>query len=132
MAIFAFKTYCEKKNLSEIFFSENIVGTGHIAEDYIAGHTMIESMKTGDIVYLSIAKPGYDITVSGIGIITNNKIEREHLPIARNVKWFFLGEFKIDAPDDGNSHTRISTVTEEFSPDVQLKIIEHITIVDER
>lgn len=127
MAIFAFGAQYGRKCMVQSFFANKVVGTGWNDEDDIAGHTMIKSMKTGDIVYLKRASPGSAITVLGIGIIIDNNFrsEKDLIELGRNVLWLSTDQFTIDCPVE-KLNVRYNTVFEEFNPDVQLKIIEKL------
>lgn len=128
MAIYGIGAYFDgERDVSGDFISNNIVAVGWGIDNAPELHHYLRSLKVGDIVYIKAAYGGGDITVKGIGIISDNEIREdlELAPIARNVKWLNTQKFVISKPQEKNN-VRSNTIYEEFHPEILKLIIERI------
>ena len=73
MAVYGVGAYY-RQDVSGEFIKQNLVGVGWGQEEAPELQEYFKSLKTGDIVYIKAAFGGSDITVKGIGVITNNQI----------------------------------------------------------
>jgi len=130
MAIFGIGAYYDGDDVSEEFIADNIIGTGWTITDAPELHEYFTTLKVGDIVYIKAAAFGSaDISVKGIGVITDNIIlttANHYLTqIGRNVRWLNTDKFVIPRPAEKNN-VRSNTVYEEFHPVVQGEIIQRL------
>jgi hypothetical protein len=130
MAIFGIGAYYDGTDVSEDFINNNIVGTGWTVTDAPELHEYFSTLKVGDLIYIKAAFGGSkDITVKGIGVITDNTLlTSAHnilTEIGRNVKWLSTEKFIIPRPIEKNN-VRSNTVYEEFHPFVQGELIARI------
>jgi hypothetical protein len=129
MAIFGIGAYYDGDDVSEEFIDNELIGTGWTITDAPELHNYFTTLKVGDIIYIKAAFGGADITVKGIGVITNNTIltaTHHYLTqIGRNVRWLNTEKFVISRPSEKNN-VRSNTVYEEFHPLVQQEIIRRI------
>ena len=130
MAIFGIGAYYDE-DVSQNFIQANLVGVGWDAVDAPELHQFIRSLKVGDIVYIKAYPPGSsDIIVKAVGIITDDQ-ERNRansntlVACGRNVHWIHTTEFRIPRPREKNN-VRANTMYEEFHPEVQRIILQHI------
>lgn len=131
MAIFGVGAYYDY-DVSDHFLTNNLVGVGWGKDDAPELQQYFISLKVGDIVYIKAAFGGADITVKGIGVISDNVLLNSEdtnnlVTSGRNVKWLNKSHFKIPRPKEKNN-VRSNTVYEEFHPEVQKRIIELIAI----
>ena len=126
MAVFGVGAYYDQ-DVSSDFINQNLVGVGWNDEDAPELKEYFTSLKVGDIVYIKSAFGGNDITVKGIGIITDHVVirDREIVSTGRNVKWLSTDRFVIPRPKEKNN-VRSNTVYEEFHPKVLNQIISRI------
>ena len=128
MAIFGIGAYYDG-DVSEEFIDNEIIGTGWTIIVAPELHVYFTTLKVGDIVYIKAAFGGADITVKGIGVITDNVIltSANHYltQIGRNVRWLNTEKFVIPRPMEKNN-VRSNTVYEEFHPLVQQEIIRRL------
>ncbi|MDF0716994.1 hypothetical protein PY092_12600 [Muricauda sp. 334s03] len=126
MAIFGVGAYYDH-DVSEDFIRQNLVGVGWSDQDAPELREYFTSLKVGDIVYIKAAFGGNDITVKGIGIITDHFVIRNNglVSTGRNVKWLSTERFVIPRPNEKNN-VRSNTVYEEFHPVVLNEIISKI------
>ncbi|MBK9579437.1 MAG: hypothetical protein IPK50_16545 [Fibrobacterota bacterium] len=131
MSIFGIGAYFDH-DVSADFIKQEIVGVGWSSIDAPELQEYLKSLKVGDIVYIKSAFGGApDITVKGIGIISDNVIrysgDTDNLVSAgRNVRWLSTEKFTIPRPTEKNN-VRSNTVYEEFHPIVQIEIVNKIT-----
>ena len=129
MAIYGVGAYYEH-DVSDAFLANRLVGVGWGANDAPELQEYFRSLKVGDIVYIKAAFGGADITVKGIGIISDNVIRtsadtNDLVSTGRNVAWLNTDRFVIPRPAEKNN-VRSNTVYEEFHPVVQREIIARI------
>ena len=130
MAIYGMGAYYDS-DVSDQFLEQNIVGVGWNQEDAPELQEYINSLKVGDIVYIKAAFGKADITVKGIGVISDNTIRHrqdtnELVSAGRNVVWLNTEKFVIPRPIEKNN-VRSNTIYEEFHPAVQAEIIRRIS-----
>ncbi|HXB41905.1 MAG TPA: hypothetical protein VNZ49_15290 [Bacteroidia bacterium] len=128
MAVYGIGAFYDGEyDVSGDFITNNIVGVGWDNNDAPELHHYLTSMKVGDVVYIKAAFKGTDITVKGIGIITDNTIIHNHqfASIARNIKWLSTQKFVIPQLREKNN-VRRNTIYEEFHPQVLREIINRI------
>lgn len=126
MAVYGVGAYYDQ-DVSGEFIKQNLVGVGWNDQDAPELKEYFTSLKVGDIVYIKAAFGGKDITVKGIGIITDHNIIRNNglVSTGRNVKWLSTEKFVIPRPKEKNN-VRSNTVYEEFHPIVLNEIISRI------
>ncbi len=126
MAIYGVGAYYDR-DVSVDFINQNIIGVGWSDQDAPELREYFTSLKVGDIIYIKSAFGGNDITVKGIGIITDHVIIRNNglVSTGRNVKWLSNEKFIIPRPKEKNN-VRSNTVYEEFHPLVLKEIISKI------
>lgn len=130
MAIFGVGAYYEE-DVSQNFIQANLVGVGWDASDAPELHQFIRALKVGDIVYIKSFSPSSpDIIVKAIGIITDDEIRTSDnsnnlVSCGRNVRWIHSQEIRIPKPHEKNN-VRANTMYEEFHPEVQKVILQHI------
>ena len=114
------------------FIKHSLVGTGWDAYDAPDLHAIFSSMEIGDIVYIKACSWSSNITVKGIGIISDDVlvyggIPNINLEIGRNVRWIYRRRFVINKPPNQKNNVRANTVYQEFHPDIAGRIM---SIVD--
>jgi len=129
MAIYGVGAYYDEEDVSDQFIEDHLIGTGWSIDEAPELHEYFSTLKVGDIVYIKAAFAGADITVKGIGVITDNAIlnltDHELTQIGRNVRWLHTERFIISRPAERNN-VRANTVYEEFHPLVQAEIIRRL------
>ena len=129
MAIYGIGAYYDGDDVSQEFIDNNLIGTGWTIADAPELHEYFTTLKVGDIIYIKAAFGGSDITVKGIGVITDNIIltaAHHYLTqIGRNMRWLNTDKFIIPRPAEKNN-VRSNTVYEEFHPLVQQEIISRL------
>ncbi len=130
MAIYGVGAYYDD-DVSDAFIANQLVGVGWDSTDAPELQEYFKSLKVGDIVYIKAAFGGADITVKGIGIISDNVIRtradtNDLVSTGRNVTWLSTERFVIPRPPEKNN-VRSNTVYEEFHPIVQQEIIRRLT-----
>jgi hypothetical protein len=142
MAIYGVGSKWDEGEKKGEFFRKNIFTLGWNYENAADMYQLIASLKVGDILYLKSNQPGSrTINVKGIGIITDNFIERsltkesgakeikDYAGLSISVKWVYRGdEFAIKIPDNAGRLTasRAATAYEEYLPYVQERILSKI------
>ena len=131
MAIFGIGASYEKGtvDVSKDFIQANLVGVGH--DDAPELHQFVRTLKVGDIVYIKSFSPSpksRDIIVKAIGVIKDDKKVKNRTLVScgRNVKWVDTQEFRIPKPKGEKNNVRNNSIYEEFHPDVQCLILEHL------
>jgi hypothetical protein len=72
MAIFGIGAYNgDEDDVSEEFIDNELIGTGWTITEASELHNYFTTLKFGDIIYIKAAFRGADITVKGIGVITD-------------------------------------------------------------
>lgn len=124
MAIYAIGAYYDE-DVSGEFIANNIAGPGWDNTQAPELHQFVRSLKVGDIVYIKSAPPSSsDITVKGIGVITDDQVVTTSPVVSagRNIKWLVTENFRIPKPTEKNN-VRLNTMYEEFHPYVQSAIL---------
>ncbi len=130
MAIFGIGAYYDE-DVSAEFIQANIVGVGWNVKDAPELHQFMCALKVGDIVYIKAFSPSSpDIIIKAIGIIMNAEIRtaansNDLVACGRNVRWIHNQELRIPKPHEKNN-VRANTIYEEFNPEVQRMILQHI------
>ena len=130
MAIYGIGAYYDGDDVSEEFIDNNIIGTGWSITDAPDVHEYFTSLKAGDIIYIKAAAFGStDISIKGIGVITDNVIltlaNHDLTQIGRNVRWLNTEKFSVPRPA-GKNNVMSNTIYEEFHPLLQQEIILRI------
>lgn len=128
MAIYAVGAFFDgTTDVSPQFIQAGIVGIGWSASDAPELHQFMRTLKVGDIVYIKAYPPGSpDIIVKGIGIIVDGaEASNPLVNYGRNVRWVYTQEFRIPKQLE-NNNVRANTMYEEFHPDVQRIILQHL------
>jgi hypothetical protein len=133
MSIFGIGAYDKDQyqDVSQEFIQAGIVGIRWEAVDAPELHQFMRSLGIGDIVYIKSYQPNSPkIIVKAIGIITDDQIRTSEnsnnlISYGRNVCWIQTQEFCIPKPYEKNN-VRTNTMYQEFHPDVQEHIIQHL------
>jgi len=131
MAIFGIGARYENDDVSQDFKDGGFVGTGWSIDDAPDLHEFFKTLKTDDIVYLKSGTYSTDITVKGIGLISDEHIlyrtsKKEPYQIARNVHWLSKKTFIMTKPEDQKNNVRGNTIYQEFHPDFVAEILNRI------
>lgn len=127
MAIFGVGAYYDG-DVSNDFISNNIAGPGWSMEEAPELHQFINTLKVGDIVYLKSASPASaDIVVKAIGVVVDDELVKDSpiVSAGRNIMWVVTEDFRVSKPKEKNN-VRLNTMYEEFSPEIQKKIINKL------
>jgi hypothetical protein len=131
MAIYGVGFKFGNDDVSDNFFSENLVGTGWGVDDAPDIHQLFNLLKVGDIVYLKSAGHGTKIAVRAVGIIRDGDIldgESSFVQIGRSVRWVSKRQFDIPKPANEKNNVRSNTIYEEYHPEVQVQILGEFPI----
>ncbi|MVN92677.1 hypothetical protein [Mucilaginibacter aquatilis] len=127
MAIYGIGAKYDTTDISAIFLKENFVATGWDDFDAPDLHEYFKVINPGDIVYIKSCSYSSDITVKGVGIVTNDELltskRHSRIEIGRNVKWIYKNWFVIDRPSEGKNNVRANTIYREFHPDIIAEIM---------
>ena len=127
MSVFCIGANFNKKDISQDFIKQGIVGVVWNSNEAPELQDYFQSLKVGDIVYIKSAFVNSDITVKAIGLIKDSLIIRNNglVSTGRNVKWLFTEQFIIPQPKEKNN-VRSNTIYEEFHPVALSEIISRI------
>lgn len=132
MAIYGIGTKINDRQVIDQFFQLNIAGTGWQVNDAADIHELFRSLQIGDIVFLKSCSYSSDITVKGIGIVTDNMILQSYhhrlIEIGRNIRWLSQNEFRIARPSNTKNNVRTNTIYQEFHPDVVAEIMDEVNL----
>jgi hypothetical protein len=115
------------EDVSSEFIEAGIAGIGWSSTDAPDLHQFMRSLKVGDIVYIKSQRPGSDLSVKAIGLITTDEVPDlpELAKCARKVRWISTETFTVPVSPQKNN-VRNNTLYEEFHPNVQMAILDRI------
>lgn len=126
MAIYGGGAFYDE-DVSSQFIAAGIAGIGWSRDDAPDLHQFMRSLKVGDIVYLKAQRPGSDLSVKAIGLVTTD--EASEVPglaaCARTVRWISTEPFTVAVARQKNN-VRNNTLYEEHHPEVQTAILARI------
>ncbi len=117
--------YGGHEDVTDIFVRDNIACIGWSYSDAPALHKMMANMKIGDIVYIKTHTPRQGLTIKVIGIVTDDKVTpvKGAGKACVKVEWVWRGKEHIGKVQD-RYNVRYNTLYEEYTPDVQKKVID--------
>ena len=133
MAIYGIGANYSGQDVSEEFINYGIVATGWDSWAAPDLHEYFKELKAGDIVYIKACSYSSNITIKGVGMVTDQKLlDSSHasglVEIGRNVKWFDQDWHRSNRPARQKNNVRGNTIYREFHPEIidQInKILDH-------
>jgi len=126
--------YGGKRDVSDVFIRENIIGTDYSIDVAPDIHQFFRSLKAGDIVYIKTFYPvERDTIIKAIGFIVDGKIVDKSpsceivVSIGRKVSWLSTEEFVVPPLADWKNNVRQNALYEEFHPVVQKLVLNHLS-----
>lgn len=132
MAIYGVGAFYDE-DVSSQFIAAGIAGIGWSRDDAPDLHQFMRSLKIGDIVYIKAQRPGSDLTVKAIGLVTTDEVSEVPglAKCARTVRWISTETFTVPVARQKNN-VRNNTLYEEHHPAVQMAILERIRAQEPR
>ncbi|MGG5902585.1 hypothetical protein [Sphingobacterium daejeonense] len=123
MAIYGIGANYNGIDVSSDFIKNGIIGTGWRDYDAPDLHEYFRTLDPGDIVYIKSCSYSSNITIKGIGIVSDEKIltythTSSLIEIGRNVKWIDTSWLKVNRPALQKNNVRGNTIYREFHPEL--------------
>ena len=123
MAIFGIGALYDQEDVMGRFLSDGVACVGWPENEAPPAHSILRSLRTGDIIFIKSYSPGAGLFVKVVGLVTDGLVRPvPNLGVGVPVRWVWNGEERIGRLDD-KWPVRTVTIYEEHHPEVQARII---------
>lgn len=125
MAIYGIGAKYGSIDVSQEFINKGIACVGWNISDAPELHSILQSVKIGDIFYIKSYSPSNGLYIKAVGIVSNNTVKQETEGAGVSVNWIWHGWYHYGKVLD-KYNVRSITIYEEYNKDVQDLILGFI------